>query len=158
LLLLLLAQAPATAVPAAEDKPVTVCEVLRNIGKYNGKEIALRGYLGGDRHLGYFLVDNEEGKQCEKMPRSARTWPPTAALRWPGEAKTETALENVVTQRDRTARDKKIVATFSGTLHATRGPKIYRDLDGGYFGNGFGWGGQHVVQVSVKKVADATIE
>ena len=151
-------QAPTAQAPEPAEKPASVCDLLRDLGKLNTKEVTVRGYLGGDRYLGYFLVDNADSKPCEGMPRLTKTWPPTVYLRWPGEARTEKALEEVVTRRDREAKDKKVLATFKGTFEVAKGIKIYRDLEGGYFGNAYGFTGQHPAQVVVKAVADLVVQ
>jgi hypothetical protein len=148
------AAAPQAAPPPADEKPITVCELLRNLTKYNGKEVTVRGYVGGDRHLGYFLSDNDEDKQCENMPRGSKTWPSSTHLRWQGEDKVDKNLEAAVTQRDRQDKDKKILATIKGSVSAAKGPKIYRDLQGGYFGNGYGMGGPHPAQITIRAVTD----
>jgi len=168
LLVLLAAQAaaPKAAPPPvaaeANDKPISVCDLLRTADKVKDKdrdkEFTVRGYVGGDRFLGYFLADNADNKQCIGMPRKAKNWPSTVHLQWPGENQINRAVDDAVRQRDREARDKRVMATITGTITLSKQIQIFKDMEGGYFGSAYGSNGQHPVQITVHKVADIELK
>jgi len=156
-LLLLAAQAAAPKAvapptPEANDKPMTVCELLRTADKIRDrdKEVTVRGYMGGDKFLGYYLMDNPEGKQCKEMPRKAKNWPPTIHLQWPGENQINRAVDDAVRQ----AKDKKVMVTYTGTISLSKQIQIFKDMEGGYFGSAYGSNGQHPIQITIHKVED----
>ncbi len=163
ILVLMAAQAAAPqAVPTVAEAPISVCDLLRLADKQKGKDrdktYTVRGYVGGDRFLGYFLADNADNKQCTGMPRKAKNWPSTVHLQWPGENQINRAVDDAVRQRDREAKDKRVMATITGSISMAKQIQIFRDMEGGYFGSAYGSNGQHAVQITVHTVADVVMK
>lgn len=150
------------APPPPVEAPISVCDLLRLADKQKSKDrdkaYTVRGYIGGDRFMGYFLADNAGNKQCTDMPRKAKNWPSTVHLQWPGENQINRAVDDAVRQRDREAKDKKVMATITGSITMSKQIQIFRDMEGGFFGSAYGSNGQHAVQLTVHTVEDVVLK
>ena len=152
------------------NRPVTVCEVLTKVDVYRGKIITLRAILRGGRH-GEFLQDANGDEPCEGVSKHGHAWPPAVAITQytrgsdveDGPATFESDTEEIRTALAE-ARDQvrghsglAIVATFTGQLRARKDIQIVRDSDRGYYGTGYGQGGQYPALLVLKAVRDVNV-
>ena len=159
-----------TAPLCSANRPVTVCEMLTNLDLYRGKIIAVRAILRGGRH-GEFLQDAYGDEPCEGVSKRGHAWPPAVAITQytrgsdveDGPATFESDTEEIRTALAE-ARDQvrvhsglAIVATFTGELRARKDIQIVRDPEGGYYGTGYGQGGQYPALLVLKTVRDVNI-
>lgn len=152
------------------NRRVTVCEVLTNLDLYQGKIITLKAILRGGRH-GEFLQDANGDEPCEGVSKHGHAWPPALAIAQytrgsdveDGPAAFESDTEEIRTALAE-ARDQvrgrsglAIVATFTGQLRARKDIQIVRDPERGYYGTGYGQGGQYPALLVLKTVRDVSV-
>jgi hypothetical protein len=160
------------------QESIEICELLRDLEKYNGKIVTVRAFVNGGRRHGYYLVDTRpDGYKkeipCPSMPNSKSDWPPTIDFVWPSntvlrrnpapferdttaEGKLNEAISNVVQEKN---PDRKVLATFVGQIRTRPSITILHDkAENGYFGTGYGHLGMHPAQLVIKTVLDIRIE
>lgn len=156
----------------AADRPLSVCEVLPQLGQHRGKMVRLTGVMIGGQH-GSALFDLVEA-ECPQLLRQGTTWPAGIYLVWPSQNTVEDGPRTFLPDTDGIRRnlaaiklrmkernDLLIKATFVGELRARNDIQIsWNPHDGGWFGgDGYGHLGQYRAQLVIKTVTDArTIE
>lgn len=155
------------------QKPIGVCELLRNVESYNGQIVTIRAFVGGGPRHGYYLVDNRKETPCSSMSEAKVNWPPTIDLIWPGSAgleRTSVPFERDVTNQEkfyesmRTVEqksdpDRMVEATFVGQIRTRRSMTIFHNKqDDVYAGNGYGHFGMHPAQLVTKTILNITVE
>jgi hypothetical protein len=149
----------------AEDLPIrSICDVLHDPSKLNGKLIAVRGYEFSTDE-GVFL----KGNCKDSLETQGVTWPNLISLAYPGGS---FALHEVDFTVDRDAiaaasdlvrrykEPKRVWLTYVGLLE-TREPfnlQVYTDKSGKKRPAGFGNGAVAPAQLLIKTVKDVVVE
>jgi hypothetical protein len=155
------------------QKPIGICELLRNVESYNGQIVTIRAFVVGGLPHGYYLVDNRMETPCSSMPDSRINWPPTIDLIWPGSAGLERVplpferdigaqkkfYESMRTLEQKAVPGRMVEATFVGQVRTRRSLTIlHNKQDNVYAGNGYGQFGMHPAQLVIKTVLNITTE
>jgi hypothetical protein len=145
LILGVLLSLPAGAVQT-KVKPLTVCEVVSNLKAYNGKTIAVVGWLEGTEE-GNWL--DEEG--CvQRLQTNSFTWPNALWLQYEASAPRMSGVEKLtdrsilrqklseVVSREKPPSPQKHLAVLYGRLETREVLETYVGGDGNEHGVGFG--------------------
>jgi hypothetical protein len=155
----------------ADERPLSVCEVLSNLDRHRGKLIVIEGILsGGDRH-GLYLKDRTEDKTCAAVVAKGQTWPSWIALdEYTKGADVEDGpvnfesdvkqIDNMLAEAKRRtsgSNDSAAVVTLIGQLRSRKNIKIVRNDEGWYMGTGYAQSGQYPALLIIKSVQDVKI-
>ena len=149
----------------AQQKAVSVCEVLSNPSKYEGRLVKVRARLtGGGRH-GVYKTDQYDDRPCPGKQREGITWPSTLYPQDPRDLKA-TTIGRTIGSPDLRALDafwsrvrsshgtESILATFVGEVRFKPGVQIVCDAEGGCGGTGYGQFGMHPAMLILKTIVD----
>lgn len=150
---------------------MTICEVLNDRLKYNGKTVSVRASVeGGTRH-GYYLTDVKgDDLPCSGMPKTGWTHPSTLHPVWPLSPlpRKGTALQrDGAGQRElfrifndvrRANTHRRVTATFTGRIRTKDDVKIHCDSEGSCTGNGYGPRRDNAATLIIQKISDIAVE
>ena len=155
----------------AEQKAMTVCEVLSKLDQYRGRMTKITGVVIGSRRHGSALYDYDKPKSpCPEVLKQGRKWPSAIYLVWPHEREVEDGprvfkpdVEDIEknlanAKRQMVERDDLLItATFLGELRSRKSLTIVQSDEGWYMGDGYGQGGQYPAQLVIKTVTKAKV-
>jgi hypothetical protein len=164
------ARAAGQTVPDDAANPMSVCQVLRDVKRLNGRLVAIRGLFHFTRrHGGWILDATARGEPCPNMPKHARIWMSAIWLESVEEAKlndgpvrfTERSPKytDAIRESERVvAENVDLTATFIGEIRTPRNLKIVPAPygRGDTMGNGYGVGGAFPAVLVVKTYRDST--
>lgn len=171
IVILTLRRAEGQPVQTDDVRPMSVCQVLRELKTLSGRTIAIRGvFRFTRRHGGWMLDENNGGKPCGNMPRKARIWQSAIWLESVEEAKQSgmpvAFVEEPPTYAD-IIRESGQLATNHHNLTATFVGEIRTKKDlvivpapsdrGDTMGNGYGVGGAFPATLVIKTYYDVRI-
>lgn len=155
----------------ANEKPLSVCEVLSSLDHYRGKFIIVRGILGGGNRHGRYLQNDVEGKPCYAFAHQGRKWPSAIAVSQysrgseieDGAASFESDsahIRDMLSEPERVVgnrEDAAIEITAIGELRSRKGIVVTRSEDGSYVGNAYAQAGQYPALLVLKTITAAEV-
>jgi hypothetical protein len=159
---------------SAQEKTLTVCEVLSQLELYRGNIIVVKGLIAGGSYHGFAIQDHSTKRECQKVAESGRRWPATISLTFPtadwtppgGPLKISPDFKNIESSMETIEKlnqqaDERhdhsyyYIATVIGELRSRDDIKIFYNPSQDYYaGNGYGSGGKSAALLVVKSITD----
>ena len=143
--------------------PMTVCQVLSDLGHYRGKFISIRGIYEWGTH-GWILSDNADWQPCPTVEIQGHTWPPAIYLRVA--QKDRKRIDAILSRSKQIVHENNekmnadifsVIATFTGKLDYEDDVEIRRNEDGWYHGTGYGQEGMYRASLIIENVQKVSI-
>lgn len=163
---MLSAQIPPDLDKVRPSQPLSVCAVLENVGKHNGRMVMVRGVLHQTPRHGTSLGDESGGQGCSGLTGKRKEWTAALYLLWPSnpsvrvdfdrDLASEKEMDLVLKAANLTNKDRVIV-TLEGLLEARSNFQVFRQTDGQLYSTGYGSGGEYPAQLVIRRVVNTRI-
>ena len=155
------------AEPQQETEPISVCDVLRDPVKYNGKMIAVRGFLISTDEGHWLNGDCEEPLITNGYKWKSAIWPESPSSRsalhkvaFEEDFEAETAMYAVRNREMKDPRHDRLWVTYIGLLETRQSMdiEVFVRPNGERQPVGFGHLGGAPAQILIKTVKDIVVE
>jgi hypothetical protein len=150
----------------AEGKPLSVCELLGDLGRYRERVVRVRAVVAGGGRHGSYLRDIGPEAVCLGLQK----WPPAidlvstrqesqieGPLGFTPDEEGIRAIWRSIQEVAPSAEHRKVEAIFIGKIESRKGIEIHKfDENGepGWMGNGYGHLGQFPAQLVLQSMDD----